>query len=385
MHVITGLDVGGAELMLKRLIEAHHGNANYRHVVISLITIGKVGQQLQALGVEVQAMGMRSPLDIPVVVWQLVRLIRATRPDIVQTWMYHADLIGGLAARLAGNRNVVWGVRCTAIPQRVPSTTHLVVSLCSWLSRLLPSVIVCCAESVRVVHAEKGYDQKKMVVIPNGYDLKHFNKNPMLRRKARAAFGIGDDEVVVGTVGRFDPLKDYRNFVRSAMVLASQVERLKFLMVGPGMHSGNKVLWAWLADSESVHKFVLAGESNDIPGCLAAMDVFCLSSSKEGFPNVVCEAMAMNVPCVVTRAGDAAEIVADTGIVVAPDDSKVLTEALRMMLSKGPTERLRLGELARLRIEKHYTIEIASARFEAIYEKLTQQIPQIVMDRSVTN
>ena len=385
MHVINGLDIGGTELMLKRLIESHHGNANYRHVVISLNTIGKVGQQLQAQGVEVHAMGMHSPLDIPMVLWQLVRLIRASRPDIVQTWMYHADLIGGLAARLAGNRHVIWGVRCTAIPQPGLSTTRMVVSLCSWLSRFLPSVIVCCAESARIVHAEKGYDKKKMIVIVNGYDLRRLSKDPTLRQKARAAFGIADDDVVVGTIGRFDPLKDYRNFVLSATALASQVERVKFLMIGPGMDSGNTVLQAWLAESEFVHKFVLAGESNDIPRCLAAMDVFCLSSRKEGFPNVVCEAMAMNVPCVVTEAGDAAEIVADTGIVVAPGDSKALAEALRTMLSKGAAERLRLGELARLRIEKHYAIEIASARFEAIYKQLTQQIPQIVLNSSLTN
>ena len=263
--------------------------------------------------------------------------------------------------------------------------TQVAVWLCSWLSRFLPSVIVCCAESARVVHTEKGYNQKKMVVISNGYDLRVFSKNPTLRRKARATFGIGDDDVVVGTVGRFDPLKDYRNFVLSAKVLASQVERLKFLMVGPGMDSRNKILQAWLAESEFGDKFVLAGESNDIPGCLAAMDVFCLSSSKEGFPNVVCEAMAMNVPCVVTKAGDAAEIVADSGIVVAPGDSTALTEALRTMLSKGAPERVRLGELARLRIEKHYSIEIASARFEAIYKQLTQQIPRIVHNSSLTN
>jgi len=197
----------------------------------------------------------------------------------------------------------------------------------------------------------------------------------MLRQKARAAFSIGDDDIVVGTVGRFDPLKDYRNFVRSAAVLAAQVERVKFLMVGPGMDSGNKLLQGWLRESEFAHKFVLAGESNDIPRCLAAMDVFCLSSSNEGFPNVVCEAMAMNVPCVVTDAGDAAEIVSDTGIVVAPRDSKALAEALQTMLNKGAAERSRLGELARHRIEKRYSIQIVSAQFENLYKQLMHNLP----------
>ena len=294
LHIIISLNVGGAELLLQRLIESHQRNKSYRHSVITLTSIGRVGQHLQTIGVEVQALGMRSSLDVPRVLWQLARLIRATHPDIVQTWMYHADLLGGLAARLAGNRHVIWGVRGSAIPQRALSATQLVVILCSWLSRLLPSVIVCCAESARVAHAEKGYAQSKMLVIPNGYELTHFKRNPMLRQQARAAFGFGDDDVIVGIVGRFDPLKDYRNFVLAATVVASKVEHVKFLMIGRDIDSTNNVLKGWIDESGFAHKFVLAGERSDIPECLNAMDIFCLSSSKEGFPNVVCEAMAMS-------------------------------------------------------------------------------------------
>jgi glycosyltransferase involved in cell wall biosynthesis len=372
MHIITDVDVGGAQMMLKRLIEAHQGHTNFQHSVISLKDLGKVGQQIQAKGVEVRAMEMRSPLDIPRALWQLVRLIRASRPEIVQTWLYHADLIGGLAARFAGVRQVIWGVRCTAIPQRGLSMTRTVVTLCSRLSGFLPRVIVCCAESARATHADKGYDQKKMVVITNGYDLRQFSRDPMLRQKARTAFGFGDNDIVIGTVGRFDPLKDYRNFVRAAAMLAAQVERVKFLMVGPAMDLENRVLQRWIGESEFAHKFLLAGERNDVPRCLAAMDVFCLSSSNEAFPNVVCEAMAMNLPCVVTDAGDAAQIISDTGTVVAPRDSAALAEALQNMLSKGAAEWSRLGELARHRIEENYSIQIASARFEKLYKQLTQ-------------
>ena len=370
LHIIIGLNVGGAELMLKRLVESHHGNPNYRHSVISLTTVGKVGSQLREMGVEVRALGMRSPLDIPRVLWQLVRVIHADRPDIVQTWMYHADLLGGLAARLAGNCHVIWGVRCSAIPQSGVSATQLVVSICTWMSHFIPKVIVCCAESARVAHAEKGFDQSKMVVIPNGYELSQFNSNPMRRQQARSAFWFGDDDVVVGIVGRFDLLKDYKNFVLAATIVAAKVNHVKFLMVGRGVDSENNELKGWLLESGFAHKFVLAGERSDVPDCLAATDIFCLSSSKEGFPNVVCEAMAMNVPCVVTDAGDAAEIVADTGIVVAPRDSVALAGALQSMISMGMDERLRLGGLARLRIEKNYSIEIASARFAALYKRL---------------
>ena len=370
IHVIVGLNVGGAELMLNRLIDFQKDNPNFRHSVVSLTTIGKIGVRLQKIGIEVRVLGMRSILNIPGTLWKLVRLIRRDQPDIVQTWMYHADLLGGLAARLAGNTKVIWGLRSTDIPQRRLSATKMVVICCSWMSDFLPDVIVCCAESVRVAHANKGYSQRKMIVINNGYVLDTFNRSPIRRKKARDDFGFNSDDVVIGVIGRFDPLKDYKNFVDAGALVASNINCVKFLMIGRGVDAENNKLKSWLDERGLAHKFVLAGERNDVPDCLSAMDIFCLSSSKEGFPNVVCEAMAINTPCVVTDAGDAAEIVANTGVIVVPRDSVALAGALQSMISMGIDERLRLGVLARLRIENNYSIEIASARFEALYKQM---------------
>jgi glycosyltransferase involved in cell wall biosynthesis len=374
LHIIIDLNIGGAELMLKRLISSHHAYKCYRHSVISLRQIGKVGWQLQEMGVEVHAMDMRTMMDMPRIFWQLVKIIRKTQPNVIQTWMYHADLIGGLAARFAGNHRIIWGIRGSAIPQGRMSSTQIVVSLCSWLSRYIPEVIVCCAESARIAHVEKGYDQRKLVVIPNGYELSLFNRNPIFRLQVRDEFGISQNDLVVGIVGRFDPLKDHKNFVHAANLLASKFDNIKFLMIGRNIDRTNTVLKHWLNESGFAHKFVLAGERADISDCLSAMEIFCLSSSKEGFPNVVCEAMAMGVPCVVTSAGDAAEIVADTGIVVETRDSLALSVALQTMIGLGTEERLRLGKLARLRIERNYSIEKASSRFEDIYNRICQGI-----------
>ena len=372
LHIIVGLDVGGAETMLKRLLTAQMAKSTIRPRVISLTGIGRVGIEMQALGIEVEALGMRrSPVDIPRVIWQLVRRIRAYAPDIVQTWMYHSDLLGGVAARLAGNRNVIWGIRGTSIPQRGISATGVVRAICALFSYFLPRAIVCCAESVRLFHLEHGYDEGKMIVIPNGYDLSLFRPDSRLARHFRAAAGLGHDEIVIGMVGRFDPLKDHRNFVFAAGAVASKVERTRFLLVGRGMDRDNTQLNGWLDESGFAHRFVLAGERYDFPECLSALDIFCLSSRSEGFPNVVCEAMAMSIPCVVTDVGDAAAIVANTGLVVAPCDAGALANALQTMLDFGPDERARLGILARRRVEENYSIEIAAARFESLYDGVT--------------
>src|SRR5688572_8793985 len=115
VHVITDLQTGGAEIALKRLIQAQATIPDLRHEVISLRSPGAIGVELQASGVPVEALGMRSLADLPRAILRLTKRFRQTRPDIVHTWMYHADLLGGFAARLAGVRNVIWGVRIAEV------------------------------------------------------------------------------------------------------------------------------------------------------------------------------------------------------------------------------------------------------------------------------
>jgi glycosyltransferase involved in cell wall biosynthesis len=321
VHIIVGLDAGGAELMLQRLVESQSHRTSCRHVVISLTSEGRVGPLLREQGIDVQTLGMKSIFDMPRILWRLRQNLRELRPDIIQTWMYHADFLGGVAARWAGIRNIVWGIRGTAIPQTGWSSTRIVVSLCAWGSHFLPRAIVCCAESARAAHAQLGYDQTKLMVIPNGYKLEDFNRTPALRQQARTAFHLKENALVIGVVGRFDPLKDYENFLRAAGLVAAKYKnnthqkdkQIQFLMVGRGLNSGNKILAKWITENKIDGHCILAGEQHYVQLAYAAMDVFCLSSTKEGFPNVVCEAMAMEVPCVVTDAGDAALIVADSG------------------------------------------------------------------------
>lgn len=370
VHVIVGLNVGGAEFMLKRLIESHQGDTAYRHTVISLTDIGKVGQQLQSLGVEVQALYMHSVLDIPRVLWQLVRLIRGSDPVLVQTWMYHADLLGGLAARIAGNRNVIWGIRTTDVQAAGTRATTMVRLACACLSRWVPHTIVCAADASRRAHVAVGYDATRMVIVPNGFDLSRLVATAGQSAMLRARYRIAATEIVIGVIGWFNPAKDHKNFVRAAGLVAQQYPHARFLMVGRGLDASNAELACEIAQTGHADRFVLLAERADVPVCLAAMDIFCLSSRTEGFPNVVGEAMAMGVPCVVTDVGDSAMLIADTGIVVPKEDPIRLARGLGRLLAMGPDSRRRLGQEARERIHAKFTIELARTRFEDIYQRV---------------
>jgi len=370
MHIIIGLDPGGAELMLKRLIEADRANPEYHHSVVSLTTRGVIGDQLLELGVEVRCLQLRSMLGAPRAFWKLVQLLRSSRPAIVQTWMYHADIMGGVAARVAGITNIVWGIR-SSTPLRRFSISFVLARACALVSSIVPAVISCNSETGRDAHVAIGYDRRKITVVPNGCDVSRFTNSPALREASRTALGFARDDVVVGTIGRFDPHKDLKTFVRAAGDVARADRRVRILMVGKGLEHRNEQLHAMVHGTGEPGRFVLAGRRGDPVACFAALDVFCLSSIREGFPNAVVEAMAMEVPCVVTTAGDAPQIVAETGEVVAAQDPAALAEALLLMVNMKADDRAVRGRMARARVEAYFSMPIASARFHALYRQLT--------------
>ena len=370
LHIIIGLNIGGAEMMLKRLVESHLDNRAYCHVVVSLTDMGTLGPQFQSMGVEVQALGMRSALDIPIVLWRLVRLIRSMQPDIVQTWMYHADLLGGLAARLAGNRRVIWGIRTTDVRAGGSFATLFVRWLCARLSYWVPQMIVCAAEASRRSHIAVGYDATKMVVVPNGYDFTWLKASIAECKSLREQCGINPNEVVLGSLGRFHADKDQENFVRAAGLLAPQYPQLRFFMMGRGLDSDNVPLVDWIAKTGCKERFILLGERKDVPQCLAAMDIFCLHSRTEGFPNVLAEAMALGLPCITTDVGDAAMLLANTGVVVSSGDSAALAQGVGQLLALNQAGRRTLGMKAKARVEAEFSMARARERFEEIYRQV---------------
>ncbi|OUL99449.1 glycosyl transferase [Variovorax sp. JS1663] len=353
--------------MLKRLIQAYAQDARYRHSVIVLTTPGPVGAELRAQGVEVEALGLRGALDVLPKMFTLTRMIRKARPDIVQTWMYHADLLGGLAARLAGRQSIIWGIRTTEVAAGGARATAMVRWLCARLSRRVPCVTVCAAEASRRRHVALGYDRRRMVVVPNGFDLARLQATSAQAAAVRARAGLERDALVVGTVGRFHESKDPRNFVRAAGLLARAHPEARFLMVGRGCDDDNRTLRRWIDETGHGDRFRLLGQREDVPACLAALDVFCLPSRTEGFPNVVGEAMAMRRACVVTDAGDAAHLLGECGVVVPREDAAALAAGMARLLRMSAAERDALGARAHARIAAEFTMARTRDRFEAIY------------------
>ena len=326
LHVITGLNDGGAEASLTRLCT--HA-VEFEHHVVSMMDEGKYGPLLRSAGCTVDCLEMPQGQLTLTGIAMLFRIVRAVQPDVVQTWMYHANLIGGVVAKLAAVRSVVWGVRHSNLaPGTVKRSTVFVARLGGLLSRLVPGQIVSCAQQAVSGHVAIGYVQKRFVVVPNGYDLAQFRPDTNSRQQLRAEWGISADLPLFGMVARFDPQKDHANLLAALGALKGEGVRFACVLVGSGMDGENRELINLIDAYDLDSTVILLGRRSDIPAIMSAIDLHVLSSLGEAFPNVLAEAMACGTPCVSTDVGDAALILGDTGWIVPPSDPTALGIAL---------------------------------------------------------
>ena len=352
-------------MLWKLLSRTNH--EEIRSEVISLTAGGAMKERIEELGVPVTVIGMsRSPSALAGLP-RLRRALSSNRPDLVQTWMYHADLFGGLAAKSAGVPGIVWGIRQSNLGMSLNRTSTLLIArACAMLSRRVPSRIVCVSHASLTSHAAIGYAAEKMVVIPNGFDTERFRPDPEARLSVRSELGLEPQTRIIGMVARFDPQKDHRTFIEAAGRLGLTERNVAFVVVGEGIDWNNQQLVTWI-DQAGVRSAVrLLGRREDIPRLTASFDLATSSSVGEGFSNVIGEAMASEVPCVVTDVGDSAAIAGDTGLVISPGDITALAEGWRRLLGDHEL-RLRLGSAARRRVLQEYSLDAVAARYHSLY------------------
>jgi glycosyltransferase involved in cell wall biosynthesis len=365
LHVITGLGDGGAEACLYRL--ATHDVID-RHEVVALMDADKYGPLLEQAGIRVHALGMPRSRVTRSGLRRLWSIVRTSDADVIQTWMYHGDLIGGGLARMAGRRAIVWGIHNTFMD---PLRTRVIARAAAMASWGVPRTIISCSEAASRLHARMGYDASRLVVVPNGYDLSRFEPDPVARASLRAEWGAGPTGVVLGTVARWDPQKDHANLARALSQLDPVVAgRCRLVLVGTGMDGSNQALVQLLDTHGLRERTLLLGRRDDVAGVMSAFDLHVLPSVAEAFPNVIAEAMACGTPCVVTDTGDSALIVGDTGWVVPARDSAALARALERAIASVddavPFQDRKAA--ARARIEDNFSLARMAESYAEVWE-----------------
>jgi len=369
LHLITGLEKGGAETMLAQLIR-HMDKQRFQNVVISLTQDGPMGEEIRRHGNRTRIVGMSRSLPSPAALWRLYGFMRQEKPALVQTWLYHADFFGLLAGWLARVPAIAWNIRCSEMDERYTHGINgMLIAQLTRFSRF-PDAVVANSRAGRDFHNALGYQPKRWEILENGFDLAIFHPDPDARSALCRELGVAETDWLIGLVARHDPIKDHETFLRAVAHLVTGMPNVHFVLAGSGVDDANPTLSATIGDLGIGEKVHLLGLRKDIPRVTAGLDIATCCSRSEGFPNVVGEAMACGVPCVVTDVGDAALIVGDCGVVVAPGDAKALAAGWRHLISKDDTDFQDLGRRALEHIKENYSMTRCVERYQDFYTEI---------------
>jgi glycosyltransferase involved in cell wall biosynthesis len=359
-------------MMLLKLLTQFANEGGPGGEVLCLSGPGSLEPRIAALGVPVTNLGMAPGLLAFLKCPSLKRAIKTANPDIVQSWMYHANLMGGLALGLRSSPPLVWGLRQSNLDRvRSKKLTILVAQLGAWLSRWAAERIICVSGSVRDVHVAMGYDAAKSMVIPNGFDADQFQPDPGARGDVRAELAVDAQAILVGLVARFDPQKDHGTFFAAARMVVDHHPNTVFVLCGEQVDHTNQELNRMIREAGLGENVRILGRHADIARVTASLDIAVSSSAfGEGFSNTLGEALCCGVPAVATDVGDSGVIVADAGLVVAPEDAPALAAAIGQLIALGADERRKLGALGRQRMIRDYAIAAIAQRYRELYQEI---------------
>lgn len=366
LHLITNLETGGAETMLYNLL-GHMDNAQYKNIVVSLIDKGSIGNKIENLGISVFCLNMSRGMPTISGFLEFFTIIRREKPNIIQTWLYHADLLGLITAKLF-RIPVIWNIRGSSRNWRKYSwLSRQVFFWCKILSSF-PDGVIANSHEGKKAHEKLGYHPKWWTIIPNGINISNFCPNENIRIDFRKELGISNDIILIGHIARFHPVKGHFFFMNAAKILLEKHYEVRFVLAGREVNYHNKYFKDAIGNQSKF--FFLLDEYKDISRLMVALDVSVSSSIGEGFSNAIAESMSCGIPCVATNVGDSAYIIGKTGIIVAPEDFHALSIAIEELINSGSAKRKELGITARSRIQSLFSIHQVCSIYQEVYKKI---------------
>ncbi|MFQ5640276.1 MAG: glycosyltransferase [bacterium] len=360
LQLVEGLNWGGAETKLMELI-AHMDSSRFNTTVCSLGMGDRIKEKFGELDVKFVNFARRNRFD-PKLLWDVNKLIRHEKIDVVMTTLFYADVVGPLARSFTPAKAVFsWET----------------ISAPEWLltRRLLAYKFAMnfCDKVISVSHAtakwlveKRGVSKQKVMVIPYGVNLELFHEggNEALRK----SLGVSEKETLIGVVARLHPQKGHRYLIEAAESLVRDFPALKFAFVGDG--ELRTELEQRIKAAKLEKHFLFLGFRNDVKDLLRTFDIFVLPSLYEGLPNVILEAMASGLPVVATAVDGTPELIEDdvTGYLVPPKDPAALATKISALL-KDEKRRHDFGSRGRRRIEEEYSLEKQVENFQNLYEK----------------
>lgn len=363
LHVIPAFTQGGAEEMLLKIIQASH-DGNIQHAVISLSSAGNIRERFEAIS-QTSCLNMQPGTLNPSALLKAISVSRRYRPDVIQGWMYHGNIAALWMKLFQGKETrLFWSIRQSLYDiDREKGLSKAIIRLNAFLAKI-PEKIIFNSYCARRQHADFGFENPKMMVIPNGFDLHRFKPNIHMRQKFRDSFNLPNDTIIIGMLARFHPIKNHLGFLEAAKILHARHPNIHFAIAGTDVTTQNLKDHLDFRLKICVHLF---DEIRDTQVYLNALDILTVPSLGEAFPNVIGEAMACGVPVVATDVGDSAEILGETGIIVktnSPMDIAIGWEKIISMTQQG---RQKLCSLALDRVARNYDIHDIAERYNLEY------------------
>lgn len=359
--VITGLGQGGAEKTLVELISQMKKRDSFYIRVFVLTNLNFFQPVLEKLGIQVNfiPIGFNFTWIKQTIIF--FREIRQYKP-IVSTWLYHADIFGGILARIAGVRNIIWSARQTNLSFKAnPFKVYLAIRICAFASYFIPREVVSCAYSAKQSHLMVGYNKSNLKVIQNGYDVSKVFK--LCKNNLTKKYSVVK-QIKIIHIGRNDFQKNQLGFLQVAELISKELPNTEFLMIGSRVTLlENMVDMSQFPHIKLGHNLFLMDETENIQEIFKSSHCLVQTSVGEGFPNVVAEACLAGVPVVATDVGDTKFILGETLELISPFDPKFLSAKVIHVLNMDIKAKLDLIYRQHNFVKKNFSIDKMTQQF----------------------